>query len=715
MKKIQILFLIMIVFLFCSCNSSKEETFRDGRYGYDSTVISIDGNENDYNVLKSSVFDGDDYYFSIDVYETDENYNYTDVYSLLYCVSSNGDLSKSLRFSDNDPLYSYYQTKIQDYWVVQTEGNSLSFYEIDSLEVEKKLSYDFSINQIIEYQDNMVLLSDTEIILSDLDGQILSCVNIDGINFYNVTTPCFEQDDNIYVMGMEGEIYKLYKVDFASKKYEAIFTINDLGGGLFYSGKYFINSNGEYSVDINNQTLKYLADWNSINVFPGNQVINATSYCPGNDESFVKINEMADGSIDIIIFTYNHDIDYSDTERIVIGGYSINNDLLLLKAQYEFNSTHNDYRICIDDYSDRFGFDNYQSAQTQTAELIQYFNEGNAPDIYYGFYFDYDYFYDNEMTQDMRPYIEADGFEIQSISPNIRDIWTREDGSIYMIFSSYYLNGNVARKDVIPNGNLSVLELIQMAESLSETPADTLLASDIVDSCIRYGLRDIYKNRTGEHVIELEDIQRIVDYGISYGQPYGSSNLYIGYYDDLMLDNQLMILELGGDLQSYISHCREYNCEFTYVGHPSIYCSYHVINTKGQMAISSETSNGDVCWDFIKLLLSDDSQRFEVNQSSIPVNQNILEEYYDVAMNPEHDTDGLYFNVINHDEPATEDEIQSYREFIENVDTVVSYDWGIYSIICDEIYSYDLQGRSVEMIAESLLARLDLYCGEHYL
>ncbi len=37
---------------------------------------------------------------------------------------------------------------------------------------------------------------------------------------------------------------------------------------------------------------------------------------------------------------------------------------------------------------------------------------------------------------------------------------------------------------------------------------------------------------------------------------------------------------------------------------------------------------------------------------------------------------------------------------INSIDSVISYDWGLYNIICDEIDSYYIQGKSEDEIAK---------------
>ena len=58
--------------------------------------------------------------------------------------------------------------------------------------------------------------------------------------------------------------------------------------------------------------------------------------------------------------------------------------------------------------------------------------------------------------------------------------------------------------------------------------------------------------------------------------------------------------------------------------------------------------------------------------------------------------------------------ISDYREMVLSINSVISYDWGLYNIICDEINSYYFQNKSPEAIVKTLQSRLDLYVAENY-
>jgi len=109
-----------------------------------------------------------------------------------------------------------------------------------------------------------------------------------------------------------------------------------------------------------------------------------------------------------------------------------------------------------------FGYLTSAEAESKTAELIQYFNQGNAPDIFYGETFDYNYFGLNGMVVDMSGYMENDEAVKNQISDNIMNAFTNEDGSCYRVFSSYMMDGFFGLADNFESNDISWDELREM-------------------------------------------------------------------------------------------------------------------------------------------------------------------------------------------------------------------------------------------------------------
>lgn len=64
-------------------------------------------------------------------------------------------------------------------------------------------------------------------------------------------------------------------------------------------------------------------------------------------------------------------------------------------------------------------------------------------------------------------------------------------------------------------------------------------------------------------------------------------------------------------------------------------------------------------------------------------------------------------------EPDASMMIEDINEIINTVDTIVYYDFGLSSIIYEEVRTYDTENKSPEEIAELLYSRLMVYRQEN--
>ena len=83
-------------------------------------------------------------------------------------------------------------------------------------------------------------------------------------------------------------------------------------------------------------------------------------------------------------------------------------------------------------------------------------------------------------------------------------------------------------------------------------------------------------------------------------------------------------------------------------------------------------------------------------------------------MHPDSVSDVVLKDYIRNKKAIDQDTLKNFLETISQVDTVATYDWGIFDIIYNEINSYYSQNRSPEQIADTLEKRLTLYMQENY-
>ena len=115
-------------------------------------------------------------------------------------------------------------------------------------------------------------------------------------------------------------------------------------------------------------------------------------------------------------------------------------------------------------------------------------------------------------------------------------------------------------------------------------------------------------------------------------------------------------------------------------------------------------------------MLSDEVQEVEIGQGNNPVVNKVFDEFCQYALEPESvpESEVIWKSIVNRKMTVANWVVTDYREMVYSIDIVISYDWELYNIICEEINSYYIQGKSTDEIAESLQSRIDLYVSENY-
>ena len=425
-----------------------------------------------------------------------------------------------------------------------------------------------------------------------------------------------------------------------------------------------------------------------------------------DDERFAITYEYVDLTSEVLLFKYDPTIDRSDVEQIKIGGFGVYSDETLRWAVYTFNTSQSEYRAILEDYGNRFEGTTPDDRRKATLNLTQYFNEGNAPDIFYGTRFDYEYMGRNGMVIDLSKYMQE-----SDSSASLTDAANRlmYDGSsaCYQLFAGYTMDGFFIQDSVAAEvPDTSLFSLYQYAEE-HEIPYSVSDASDIVDCAIRYNFADLWGAYDGTRKISHEDLVKIVS--IVTGLPV-SQRHFIGRRD----------VENGQALMcSETIWCRLNDGEnteegFTYIGYPSISGSVYLARPESLLAISTTAKNKDACWKMLSTLLSEEAQKQVLCTGRIPVTKNMLNLFCDAAMHPDQISDEVIKSCFRRQKPVSQESVDRFLVEIGKADTVYTMDWGVFDIIYDEINTYYTQSRTPEQIAESLEKRLTLYMQENY-
>lgn len=591
--------------------------------------------------------------------------------------------------------YSYNQIAMID----SSSGDIIKLVECGTLEPSA---------DIIGFEDFFYVINGCEVSCYDLEGNLLYQVTDNEINHYNQRVGMFESGDSMFIpLSVDVHNIEFFSIDESG--IEKVSESQNIGlEETCLSKNYSFLRDGEYIYNPQDETLTKLADFNLIDIIPESRGLMTPAYWIGIDEQhFSKIYNYTDESIEILLCNYEPSIDHSNAVTITIGGYGVTEDLAVKWMQYLYNKGNENFRIILEDYGERFPYYDALSAMSAKVDLIKYFEDGNRPDIYYGSFFDFNYMGRNGEVVDLLT-INSE-LDLAELSPSVLDS-TLSDGHLYRLFPSYYLNGFWGKTEYFPSSDISIYELDDLVKGTGIQPFSSFRSVDIADGAIEYAMEQFVYDP--DRPLTYDMVIDTVEFALEYGYSEDDMMSGISAISDIRYDS---LLGLGYIGNLYNLGWMIENEEISFIGYPSVYGASHLINPTGLVAISTDSANIDESWAAISLMFSDEIQKILVTNQSLPVNDAILRASCDYAIAPSSvpDDDYIFHSYYYGREPLDKQTVDSLLNAVNNIDTVVSYDWGIYSIIREEINSKE-NGKTIEEIADCIYNRINTYVDENY-
>lgn len=703
------LFSIIIILLcvtLCSCSQKNNEpdvvhrayTSVDILFSTESDTISI------RNVIKR---DSEYYVLTQETNESDTGF---EEMIRIHKVSGDGTITESIDGPDDINYYVSMDITAQNELFYVTMDNKAKAFDLDSGETTTLVESSEPLCGIISCEDGYVLMQIGKICKYGNDGSIKSIVENPEWKNYTGTRVYYEYEDESYLLAGESFASAYYRVDFDNSGSECIYSPyqeNRAVRGI--SGQFFFDIDGLYKLDQGEQVV--LAKWNDIDLMPRRFTTGGDPLYFASDEDRFAIAYNYNGPIaELVIYEYDPSANIEDREPIVIGGYNCRNDDMLNWAVYKFNTSQDRYRAIIEDYAIDYGGEDITESAALEADLIKRFNEGDCPDIFYGNEFDYEALYSSGITESINPYLQDEDDLLSGVTDSIRQLMIDSEGDCYRLFPCYAMQGYVTDLDLYESrSDMTIEDVNKLAEERNVRAlypeADLTILYSIIQGAIDHG-----------DISSENDIESLLYYAVTNGYPYGS--FYNSPSDTAYTVNENVIVKSTiFSLSEFYSSEISNDSRLQFVGIPGVTDSYHVVVPGGQMALSSGASNPEACVDLMTLMICDaEIQRLSFCNWMLPVNESILDECISYSVDqesvPEDDT--FYRIYLNYQDDISEESVEDLLRAVDSADTVLSYDWGLMSIIENELYTYHNSGKSIEETAESLFNRLTLYREENY-
>ena len=489
---------------------------------------------------------------------------------------------------------------------------------------------------------------------------------------------------------------QIYSLDFDSGSYEKACTGDDIRAeqSTFY-GNYYLNEDKLLSADIDLHKINVIGDFN-------NMIVPQPRSAPANDRGIFILNDdvffhsyvYGDGNIDIVRFDHDKDLDYSGREKIRIAGYGTKHDFALMSAVTRFNSSQDMYFAVVEDYSDNYRYGDSTEAQQRKAELLSRYSSEGMPDIFYGNDNDYQYMGRSGMVIDLSGYISSDLSD--KLTRSVRDMMVCPNAT-YEVFSSYNLAGYWGKASVWESGNVSYLDADRKSGETGTKLYCQLYDYDIVDMAVRYETEYLFQHNK---LPDIKTFESLLKMAVKHGLPSNETKTYFNTIEDLRDDQYLMVRFMDTSARSVCEMFKTLKEKAIYIGFPSLDGSCHAIEPYGCMAISSDSQKPDACWELISLILDDDIQRLASSYDQYPVNDMVLNEYIN--------------NVVDSSKEYPEEYKAYIMDMIGSLDTVITWDWGIFCIFYEEVCAMDNESRDISHVAEVIDSRYRVYVNENY-
>lgn len=229
--------------------------------------------------------------------------------------------------------------------------------------------------------------------------------------------------------------------------------------------------------------------------------------------------------------------------------------------------------------------------------------------------------------------------------------------------------------------------------------------SYLLELCVKNSLSHFIDTETNTCSFETPEFCELLLWSKVNGRPDDKPDQ--GYEIDYPLLTELDVMNSG----TYAMYCTEYNEPFSVIGYPSPTRNSPMCFIYRQLGITTGAENPEICWEFLKMYLSEDIQRITTENYGFPVKRSVFEEQLDVVVHPDkYNTEPDPFSYT--DIHLSEGSAQDLRDLIDSLDTIYPFDESVMQIILEEATAYFYDQKSAEDVAELIQDRVQTLVNE---
>ena len=278
---------------------------------------------------------------------------------------------------------------------------------------EFDIFYISSLYGAVPCSQGFVIIGDCGILVFDADCNEIGRARSVSTRYTPVNDmSCFEQNGCLYLVatpddGRDGDC--IAKADIENETIVTEAYVPELIGGegvpTYYYGPYIKTDESDYiySVDAVNKRLVPLVRLSNMVVIPEqmNHFLYPDIHLLDNGLITYYYSYSFNLPPDLIVIYPDNESNYKDRIEIKVKGYGATRDAGLINAAYKYNTSQQTYFVRVLEYERDYQYIDETDAQQVQLRLMQEFMSPDAPDIYYGDSFDYDYWGHRGIVIDM--------------------------------------------------------------------------------------------------------------------------------------------------------------------------------------------------------------------------------------------------------------------------------------------------------------------------
>lgn len=537
------------------------------------------------------------------------------------------------------------------------------------------------------------------------DYQGLNIVDHDGnvTQLAGVNGSVFSYDSSAWYSAYYADDYGIFRIDEKGNVIERKFgfPLGDVLGSV--AGRIFVKGmDGILVYDVEKEMTDTLFRWTDVDIV-SNDVIKVYLI----DDSCIAViyNDKKDNTgrtygIEFAVRVSKSDIPADDREELVIGCMYM--PQLLERNVVEFNKSQQKYHVSIRPYNDR---SNEVTTDEATTRLHLDLASGNAPDMLNLQYLDIYNLVDKGVIDDLRPYFDRDTeIDIQDYVESVVEA-CMIDGVLVSVPLEYVIYSYFGKADMV--GESAGWTIDDVAECLNNNPGSVFSAwtrEFMLARILQYSIDTFIDSDSGTCDFTTKTFDELLD----IIEPLPSEANYSPIEEKTSLINNISLYNFEV-IQEYYAQYGDDIIIKGYITADGRAC--HNLSVTDAYSIVSTSGCKDGAWEFIKFCLINDNSSMGWFSSNKQRLQEMIDEELAHAGEEKRSTFYTEQGAVNY-HYATQEEIDTVMDLIENVELSESANSEIISIIEEEMESYFAGGKSKEATVAVIQDRVQLYLDE---